>query len=178
MSAEDQQPEVEQAQAEFSHPERLAADVVSDISPEQFAARIAELEASTKDIQARANADMYNFQKRVERETDNAKKYALEKFSTSMLDVVDNLERALVAAGDQESALVEGVRLTYKSLLSALEKHGVQMIDPQDQPFNADLHQAVGIAPDAPADQVGQVLQKGYSLNGRLLRPAMVMVGQ
>lgn len=141
-------------------------------------AQIANLQAEVKDIQARANADMYNFQKRVERETDNAKKYALEKFAGSLLDVVDNLERAIAAAGEQENPLVEGVRLTQKSMLTALEKHGVQVVDPAGQDFNADLHQAVGIAPDAPANQVGVVLQKGYSLNGRLLRPAMVMVGQ
>lgn len=140
--------------------------------------QVADLQTQVKDIQARANADMYNFQKRVERETDNAKKYALEKFAGSLLDVVDNLERAITAAGDQESPLVEGIRLTQKSMLAALEKHGVQVVDPAGQAFNADLHQAVGIAPDVAANQVGVVLQKGYSLNGRLLRPAMVMVGQ
>jgi molecular chaperone GrpE len=95
-----------------------------------------------------------------------------------LLDVVDNLERAIAAAGDQESPLVEGIRLTQKSMLTVLEKHGVQLIDPAGEAFNADLHQAVGIAPDVAANVVGVVLQKGYSLNGRLLRPAMVMVGQ
>ena len=63
-------------------------------------------------------------------------------------------------------------------MLSALEKHQIVVVDPAGQTFNADLHQAVGIAPDAPANQVGVVLQKGYTLSGRLLRPAMVMVGQ
>lgn len=155
------------------------AEVQSEqVDVAELHARIAELEAEVKNVQARSAADMYNFQKRMERETDNAKKYALEKFAGSLLDVVDNLERAITAAGDQENPLVEGVRLTQKSMLTALEKHGVQVIDPTGQDFNADLHQAVGIAPDAPANQVGTVLQKGYSLNGRLLRPAMVMVGQ
>lgn len=150
----------------------------NNASPEDLQARIAELEAEITDVKARANADMYNFQKRVERETDNAKKYALEKFAGSLLDVVDNLERALTAAGNDENPVIEGVRLTHKSLLGALEKHGISVVDPAGQPFNAELHQAVGIDPNTPAGQVANVLQKGYSLSGRLLRPAMVTVGQ
>lgn len=156
----------------------MNAEAAPEAELAELHGKIADLEAQLKDVQARANADMYNFQKRVERETDNAKKYALEKFAGSLLDVVDNLERAIAAAGDQDSPLVEGIRLTQKSMLAALEKHGVSVVDPTGQEFNADLHQAVGIAPDAPANQVGVVLQKGYTLNGRLLRPAMVMVGQ
>ncbi len=145
----------------------------------ELQARITALETEVKDVQARANADMYNFQKRVERDTDNAKKYALEKFATGLLDVVDNLERAISAAGeDVENAMLEGVKLTYKSLLTVLEKHHIVVVDPAGDTFNADLHQAVGIAPDVAANQIGVVLQKGYTLNGRLLRPAMVMVGQ
>ncbi len=144
--------------------------------------KIAELEAEVADVKARSNADMYNFQKRVERETENAKKYALDKFSTSLLDVVDNLERAIQAAGDDDSIvnqpIIEGVRLTHKSLLTTLEKHGVTVVDPVGTAFNADQHEAVGIDPNTPAGQVANVLQKGYLLNGRLLRPAMVIVGQ
>lgn len=167
----------DQADALHTQPdEALAPAEQPDLDDLQ--AQIANLQAEIKDVQARANADMYNFQKRVERETDNAKKYALEKFAGSLLDVVDNLERAIAAAGDQESPLVEGIRLTQKSMLTVLEKHGVQLIDPAGEAFNADVHQAVGIAPDVAANVVGVVLQKGYSLNGRLLRPAMVMVGQ
>lgn len=142
-------------------------------------AKIAELEAQVKDVQARANADMYNFQKRVERETDNAKKYALEKFAGSILDVVDNLERAIAAApADSNQGLLDGVQLTHKALLTTLEKHNVSVIDPAGQAFDADQHQAVGIDPNTPEGQVANVLQKGYSLSGRLLRPAMVTVGQ
>jgi molecular chaperone GrpE len=147
-------------------------------STESLQARIAELEAEVADVKARANADMYNFQKRVERETELAKKFALEKFATSLLDAVDNLERAIGAAGEQENPVIEGVRLTHKALLAALEKHHVQVVDPAGQEFNADHHQAVGVDPNTPAGQVANVLQKGYTLSGRLLRPAMVTVGQ
>lgn len=148
-----------------------------ELSPEQ--SRIAELELQVKDIQARANADMYNFQKRVERETDNAKKFALEKFAGSLLDVVDNLERAIAAApADSNQGLLDGVQLTHKALLTTLEKHNIRVIDPAGQAFDAEQHQAVGIDPNTPEGQVANVLQKGYSLSGRLLRPAMVTVGQ
>ncbi|RYY80868.1 MAG: nucleotide exchange factor GrpE [Moraxellaceae bacterium] len=154
----------------------------NDSNPDDLHSRIAELEAEMVDIKARANADMYNFQKRVERETDNAKKYALEKFAGSLLDIVDNLERAIAAAGTDDhlvnQPVIEGVRLTHKSLLGALEKHGITVVDPAGQPFDAEHHQAVGIDPNTPAGQVANVLQKGYSLSGRLLRPAMVTVGQ
>lgn len=160
------------------NPEVEAAQTHAAPDVESLQARIAELEAEVTDVKARANADMYNFQKRVERETELAKKYALEKFATSLLDVVDNLERAIGASGEEENPVIEGVRLTHKALLTALEKHHVQVVDPAGQEFNADHHQAVGVDPNTPAGQVANVLQKGYTLSGRLLRPAMVTVGQ
>ena len=70
------------------------------------------------------------------------------------------------------------MKLTHKALVSVLTRHGVEVVDPEGEKFNADFHEAVGIDPEAEADTVGTVLQKGYSLNGRLLRPAMVRVGQ
>lgn len=164
------------------NPEHTDAHNDNSDDPVALQQKIADLEAEVADVKARSNADMYNFQKRVERETENAKKYALDKFSTSLLDVVDNLERAIQAAGDDDSIvnqpIIEGVRLTHKSLLTTLEKHGVTVVDPVGTAFNADQHEAVGIDPNTPAGQVANVLQKGYLLNGRLLRPAMVIVGQ
>ena len=100
----------------------------------------------------------------------------MEKFSKELLETVDNLERAILAAGEEQGPLREGVELTLKGLLTTLEKFGVVVVDTENG-FNAELHQAVGIAPDAKANEIGTVLQKGYALNGRLLRPAMVMVG-
>ena len=89
----------------------------------------------------------------------------LEKFAKELLDSVDNLERAIQAAGDEETPVLEGVKLTLKSLLTTLEKFGVVEADTQNG-FNADLHQAVGIDPNAKANEIGTVLQKGYTLNG------------
>ncbi|XID74938.1 nucleotide exchange factor GrpE [Alkanindiges sp. WGS2144] len=163
-------------------PSGAADESQADAQGSDLQARIAELEAEITEVKARANADMYNFQKRVERDTEQAKKYALEKFASSLLEVVDNLERALAAAGDDDNLVnqpvIEGVRLTHKAMLTTLEKYGITVVDPAGQAFNADHHQAVGVDPNTPAGQVGNVLQKGYVLSGRLLRPAMVIVGQ
>ncbi len=129
---------------------------------------------------ARAANAIYESEKvkeRLEREAETAKKFALEKFAKNLLETVDNLERALQATGEEQTPLSEGVELTLKGLLTTLEKAGVVVVDTANG-FNADLHQAVGIDPNAKSGEIGTVLQKGYTLSGRLLRPAMVMVGQ
>ena len=154
--------------------------IENDIDLETFKARIAELEGEVKQAKegtARANAEAYNAQKRMEQEADKSKKFALQKFAKDLLDIVDNLERAMENANANDP-VAEGVQLTHKALLALLTKNGVEVVEPQGEKFNADLHEAVGIDADAEADTVGTVLQKGYSLNGRLLRPAMVRVGQ
>ncbi len=154
--------------------------IENDIDIDTFKARIAELEGEVKhakETTARANAEAYNAQKRMEQEADKSKKFALQKFAKELLEVVDNLERAIENA-DANDPVAEGVQLTHKALLTVLNKNGIEVVDPQGEKFNADLHEAVGIDADAEADIVGTVLQKGYSLNGRLLRPAMVRVGQ
>lgn len=154
--------------------------IENEIDIDAFNARIAELEGEVKQAKegtARANAEAYNAQKRMEQEADKSKKFALQKFAKELLEVVDNLERAIENA-DANDPVTEGVRLTHKALLDVLNKNGIDVVDPQGEKFNADLHEAVGIDAEAEADTVGTVLQKGYSLNGRLLRPAMVRVGQ
>lgn len=152
----------------------------AEVSVEDLQAQVATLNESLKYEKAVAANAKYEAEKtkeRLEREADTAKKFALEKFAKELLDSVDNLERAITAVGDEKTPLSEGVELTLKSLLTTLEKFGVVAVD-TTQGFNADLHQAVGISPDAKAGEIGVVLQKGYTLSGRLLRPAMVMVGQ
>ncbi|MCK6158455.1 nucleotide exchange factor GrpE [Moraxella osloensis] len=142
--------------------------------------RIAELEGQIKEAReahARANAEAYNARNRMEQETEKTKKFALEKFAKDLLDTVDNLERAIENSQSDNDPVFEGVKLTHKSLIAVLEKYGVKVVNPQGETFNADLHEAVGIDPEASANQVGQVLQKGYTLHERLLRPAMVRVG-
>ena len=165
--------QTEQTQAE-------GVEQANELSVEDLQAQITKLEESLKLEKARAANAMYEAEKvkeRAEREADTAKKFALEKFAKSLLDSVDNLERAIQAAGNEPSPLLEGVQLTLKSLLNTLEKFDIVAVD-TEHGFNADLHQAVGIDPNAKSGEIGTVLQKGYTLSGRLLRPAMVMVGQ
>ena len=170
-------------QAENIEAQQTAADDVEQTDEPCVAdlqAQIVKLEESLKYEKAVAANAKYEAEKtkeRLERDADAAKKFALEKFAKNLLDVVDNLERAIQAAGESQDPMVEGVQLTLKSLLSTLEKFEVVVVD-TTQGFNADCHQAVGIDPNSKAGEIGNVLQKGYTLSGRLLRPAMVMVGQ
>ena len=169
-----------QEQAEQKTAESQAETEQAAVSVEDLQAQITQLEESLKLEKARTANAVYEAQKsveRIQREAEKHKETVLEKFAKELLDTVDNLERAIQAAGDIESPLLEGVQLTHKSLLSTLEKFNVVEVD-MSNGFNADLHQAVGIAPDVKAGEIGTVLQKGYALSGRLLRPAMVLVGQ
>jgi len=136
-----------------------------------------------KDSVIRAKAEVDNVRRRSAQDVEKARKFALEKFASELLPVVDNLERAIASIDvedEKQKAIGEGVELTLQSFLSAVDKFGVKAIDPQDQPFNPELHQAMsmqeveGVAPNT----VIAVMQKGYELNGRLVRPAMVMVSK
>lgn len=165
--------QTEQTQAE-------GVEQANELSVEDLQAQIGKLEESLKLEKARTANAVYEAQKsveRIQREAEKHKETVLEKFAKELLDSVDNLERAIQAAGEEETPVLEGIKLTLKSLLTTLEKFGVVEADTKNG-FNADLHQAVGIDPNAKANEIGSVLQKGYTLNGRLLRPAMVMVGQ
>src|SRR5512139_1231458 len=127
---------------------------------------------------------MENLRRRAERDVESAHKYALEKFAAALLPVKDSLEMGLNAAsggeGEVLTRLKEGTELTLKMLAAALEKFGIKEVDPVGQPFNPDLHQAMTMQPSAnhPANTVLAVMQKGYTLNDRLLRPAMVVVSK
>ena len=141
----------------------------------------AELEAA-KDAALRAQADAMNVQRRAEQEVEKARKFALERFCGDLLSVVDNLERALESSGDEQgsAALAEGVELTRKGFMDVLAKYGVEAVDPQGEPFDPETAQAMSMVeqPDVEPNSVVAVMQKGYLLNGRLLRPAMVMVSK
>ncbi|MFL9497832.1 nucleotide exchange factor GrpE [Acinetobacter baumannii] len=178
----EQAQDIQNEQVEQSNEQTQAEGVeqANDVTVESLQAQITKLEENLKLEKARTANAVYEAQKsveRIQRESEKHKETVLEKFAKELLDAVDNLERAIQAAGDEETPVLEGVKLTLKSLLTTLEKFGVVEADTQNG-FNADLHQAVGIDPNAKANEIGTVLQKGYTLNGRLLRPAMVMVGQ
>jgi len=174
-----------------------AADIAVDVegdAPEQEAApeeltpeeRIAQLEdelVGAKDDVLRAQADAQNAARRAEQEVEKARKFALERFANELLPVLDNLERALEAAGgdsEEAKAIAEGVELTLKSFMDVMGKFNVDVVDPNGEPFDPNLHQAMSMVEnnDVEPNTVIAVMQKGYTLNGRLVRPAMVMVSK
>lgn len=129
-----------------------------------------------------ARAEVENIRKRAERDLANAHKFALEKFVNELLPVKDSLEMGLAAANESNdlAKLKEGKELTLKMLTSTLEKFGVKEVDPQGEKFNPELHEAMAMQPNAEQtpNTVLQVVQKGYLLHDRLVRPAMVIVAQ
>lgn len=130
----------------------------------------------------RAQAEMENLRKRTTRDVENAHKYALDKFVNELLPIVDSLELGMAAAEgiDGNKELLEGMQLTLKMFLTALEKFGVNQLSPEGEKFNPEQHEAVSMqeVEGKDAGTVVTVMQKGYELNGRLVRPAMVMVAK
>jgi len=131
----------------------------------------------------RTRAELENLRKRNQRDLENAHKFALERFAQELLQVWDSLELGHQAAQDQQAdvqKLREGTELTLKLLTDVMNKHGIERIDPLGEPFNPEFHQAMTLQErdDVAPNTVVAVIQKGYLLNGRLLRPAMVMVSK
>ena len=171
--------------AETESPEdgALEGEAQDEVDAESAAPADLEAElAAAQDAALRAQADAVNMQRRAEQEIEKARKFALERICGDLLSVVDNLERALESAGDSEgsASLLEGVELTRKGFMDVLVKYGVQVVDPMGEPFDPETAQAMSLVeqPDAEPNSVIAVMQKGYTLNGRLLRPAMVMVSK
>lgn len=182
------------------NPESSSPDTATDVAPDsaQSAAtgdsatveilqnKLAEAEAKAQenwDKLLRANAELENVRRRAEREVANNAKFAAEKVISDLLGVMDSLELGLKTAQDDKvdrAALVQGVELTHKQLQQALERQGVSVIEPTGKPFNPDQHEAVSmVASDQVApNHVLNVMQKGYLLHERLLRPAMVIVAR
>lgn len=140
-----------------------------------------------KDMALRAEAELQNVRRRAERDVENAHKFGLEKFVANLLPVADSLEKSIEAVDQAQGiedaaarAIMEGVGLCRKMLLDVMAKEGVAVVDPEGEPFDPNLHQAMSMVdvPDAEPGSVVAVVQKGYTLNGRLVRPAMVMVSR
>jgi molecular chaperone GrpE len=128
----------------------------------------------------RSVAELENYRKRTEREIDNARKFAVERFAQDLVTVGDALEAGIAAGAGTSGPVLEGAQATLRSLQKAFEKAGIKVIDPAGQPFDPAWHEAMVAQPsaDQPANTVLTVIQKGYSLNGRLLRPARVIVSK
>jgi len=184
MSDEQKIPE-EQLDAEQATEAPEAAESTTesaDESGDALAAANQEI-ADLKEQMLRTQAEMQNVRRRAEADVEKAHKFGVEKFANEMVTVVDNLERALAAADaadDATKAILEGVEMTLNGLVASLEKFKVEVVDPMGQTFNPELHQAMSMveSADAEPNTVIAVMQKGYTLHGRLLRPAMVMVSK
>jgi molecular chaperone GrpE len=128
------------------------------------------------ELARRTKADFENYRKRVDREAAQAEARGRAELAKALVPVVDNLERALVAAGEQEGHLAEGVRLVHEELVSVLHRAGIESYEPIGEAFDPDWHEAMLTRP-GETGQVLEVLEKGYRLDGQVLRPARVVVG-
>jgi molecular chaperone GrpE len=173
-----------EVQVEAQHVQEVISEEQGRINELELAVATAQSTVSDqKDSVIRAKAEVDNIRRRAAQDVEKARKFALEKFAGEMLTTVDNLERALQSIDkDDESkkGVIEGIELTLQGLIASLEKFGVKAVDPQDQPFNPEFHQAMSMqeVPGVAPNTVIAVMQKGYELNGRLIRPAMVMVSK
>lgn len=173
-------------------PAAAAADNASAETPERDAFAVIEAlnaeNAQLKDRILRTLAEMENLRRRTEREVADAKSYGVTSLARDMLTVVDNLDRALAhlppealaTAEPQIQSVIEGVELTAKDLEAVLGRHGVKKLDPKGQKFDPNFHQAIFETPDetTPAGTVSQVVQTGWTIGDRVLRPAMVGVSK
>ena len=149
---------------------------------QELEAQLAETAIKEQDLLLRTRAEIDNIRRRTEQDVEKAHKFALEKFAKDILNTIDNLERALATPANTEDesvkALFDGVELTLKELLATVARFGVEPVGVVGEVFNPDLHQAISMQPmeGFETNQITTVLQKGYLLNGRVIRPAMVMV--
>ena len=179
MSEQENNTEVESPEVEAEAVEATEVEGASD-TPDVEA--LQEEIAKLKEDVLRAQAETQNVRRRAEADVEKAHKFSTEKFARELLEVVDNLERAIAASPEDEAVkpLLEGVEMTQKTFMSTLAKFKVEVVDPEGHPFDPDLHQAISMveAPDAEPNTVLNVVQKGYTNHGRLLRPAMVVVSK
>lgn len=181
---QDQTPldELQDDQVDISSAAESAAGTGSSDLQEQLEELKNEL-AQAREHSLRLQAEMQNVRRRAQQDVEKAHKFALEKFVSDLLPVADNLERTVSAALETNASLdslAEGAELTLKSLLDTLKRHQVEQVDPQGEPFDPQLHQAMSVVenPDVEPNTVLNVFQRGYTLNGRLVRPAMVVVSK
>jgi len=167
--------------------EEMSSEEVTDATLEEALKKLVDAEevaSRANDDLLRVQAEMQNLRRRSEQDIEKAHKYSQEKFSTELLSVMDNLERALAAAANHEDdtvkAIYEGVDLTLKSFTDCFNRFHIEAVDPMGEPFDPQLHQAMTIIENAEVEPntVIEVMQKGYTLHGRVIRPAMVVVSK
>ena len=175
--AVEETPTDEQAPPEAADGGEVEPD--ADVSPEEALNAVQARADENWDRYVRAAAELENVRKRAARDVENAHKFALERFGKELLTVRDTLEMGLAAAdGASIESLIEGKEATLKMLTTVLQQFGIVEVDPEGEPFDPELHEAISMQPSDSVEpgSVVTVVQKGYTLNGRLLRPAMVIV--
>ena len=148
---------------------------------EDYEAHYTQLKTELEDLRLRSLAEMDNFKRRLQREFDEQSKYAADTVLMDLLPALDNLDLAIrYADKDRDAAMLQGVIMTQKLLLDSLKRHGLEPVGEEAEAFNHELHEAVGEEErqDMPALHVSSLLQRGYKLKDRLLRPAKVMVSR
>lgn len=182
MSGQHDRPETEQPESEVAAENGVDGSASEDVEAAEGDAALAELKALADenwDKYVRAAAELENVRKRASRDVENAHKFALERLCSELLAVRDSLEMGLAAADKADAqSLLEGKKATLKLLTATMERFGVVELDPQGEPFDPQEHEAMTMQPSADVEpgSVLSVFQKGYALNGRLLRPARVVV--
>lgn len=175
MTAERPEEAIDEECTEADSAPAEATDVAPEVALSEAEAKAAE----NWERYLRASAEVENVRKRASRDVENAHKFAIERFSKELLAVKDGLEMALAASENASvESLLEGSEATLKLLGSTMERFGIQVVDPEGEPFDPQVHEAISMQPsdDVEPGSVVTVVQKGYLLNGRLLRPAMVIV--
>ena len=174
--ADSQQEESRSEATADAEPE--AADDVADEGADTGLAELQAKAAENWDRYLRAVAELDNVRKRATRDVSNAHKYALEGFGKELLAVRDSLEMGIAAENASVETLLEGSEATLKLLTTTLERFGILEVDPVGEPLDPEFHEAISMRPSDSVEpgSVATVVQKGYTLNGRLLRPAMVIV--
>ena len=180
MSAE-RKPSEGENEAKDVSPESAGAQAPGSAAGESSDAALAAAQAKADEnwnLYLRAAAELENVRKRAARDVENAHKFALENFGRELLVVVDSLEMGLAADHADAHSLREGSEATCKLLKGTLERFGIAEIDPEGEPFDPELHEAMSMmpSPNVEPGSVAKVIQKGYALSGRLLRPARVIV--
>lgn len=176
--------EVLQAAEEENQDQAPTEDVQSE--GEDWKAKseaLADELSALKDAAVRAQAEAQNVRRRAEQDVEKAHKFALEKFAKELLPVIDGLEKTIEAeqaAGNESTPLHEGVEMTLSMMLGAIGKFGLEQVDAVGSTFDPSLHEAMSMVetPEAESNTVIAAMQKGYTLNGRLVRPAMVIVAK
>ena len=182
MSGQHDRPKTEQPESEVASENGVDGSASEDVEAPEGDAALAELKALADenwDKYVRAAAELENVRKRASRDVENAHKFALERLCSELLAVRDSLEMGLAAADKADTqSLLEGKKATLKLLTATMERFGVVELDPQGEPFDPQEHEAMTMQPSADVEpgSVLSVFQKGYALNGRLLRPARVVV--